>query len=83
MNEPLSLRKPRKAATPLRVVTRAETSGSRSRGQHAGTKPRSQQTMTILHPARELMICLGWLRLLQRICSPGVLIASKEFGHEQ
>jgi hypothetical protein len=35
-----------------------------------------------LHPARGLMICLGWLRLFRAIVSDGIPSARRPFPHE-
>jgi hypothetical protein len=33
-------------------------------------------------PARELMICLGWLRLFQAIVADGIPVSEESFAHE-
>jgi len=60
------------------MATYVENGGSRPR------RPRTKATgQMAFHPAREFMIYLGWLRLFQRIFSPGVVLAPKEFRHER
>jgi len=67
-----------KAETRVRMATYAENGGSRPRRQR--TKAPGQMAF---HPAREFMIDLGWLRLFQRIFSPGVILAQEELRHER
>jgi hypothetical protein len=75
MNEQLKYKRFRggligSARNNLQTVTRAKCTAvpRELRGPHRPNTPANRR----LHPARELMICLGWLRLFQAIVADGL-----------
>src|SRR5947207_979404 len=65
-----------------RTPTRGNQTPFRARRQAAEPNRRSVAANLGFHPARGLMICLGWLRLFQAIVSDGVPAARRRFAHE-
>src|SRR5262245_18099036 len=64
-------------------AARARTTGFRLLPQTSGAKRFSMETKGFFHSARELMICLDWLRLFQTIVSADYLPATrKPFSRE-
>ena len=84
MNEYLKTNPARRAG--LKCPQSVPRAGATSAGlqlQHA-LRPQPSLTPTaLLDPARELLICLGWVRLYQTILSPSrALYARKEFREQ-
>jgi hypothetical protein len=69
-----------RAGTRLRIVSLAANAQLDLRARSPGATPLPATVQSVFHPARNLMICLAWLRLFQKIVPGNYVFSQKAFG---